>query len=220
MIATPSHLEILDAINHLPPGGVLSFEDVTWDEYEKILESFVDSGGVRISYDNGRLEIMSPSDWHDYYKSILGRLVDVLAEELNLKCVPFGSTTFRKEKKARGTEPDDCFYLTNAWRVIGNPGLDLDRDPPPDLAIEIDISHKSKSKFSIYATLGVPEIWRYRKGNIYFYRLSDQNYVEIPASDLFPFLTPQVLAGFLDSDYIQDSIDVRRKFRKWVQENK
>jgi Uma2 family endonuclease len=221
MIATtPSHLELLDAIEHLPPGGVLSFEDVTWREYEKLLEALGDNSNVRVSYDSGRLEIMSPSDWHDYYKSLLGRLVDVLAEELEIECASFGSTTFKKEEEAKGTEPDECFYITNVGRVIGKPGLDLDRDPPPDLAIEVDISHQSQSKFPIYAALGVPEIWRYRKGKIYFYRLSGQNYIEIQASDLFPFLTPEALAGFLDQDYIQGLNEVKRKFRKWVQANK
>jgi Uma2 family endonuclease len=221
MIATtPSHLELLDAIEHLPPGGVLSFEDMPWREYEKLLEALGDNSNVRISYDSGSLAIISPSDWHDYYKTLLGHLVGVLTEELDIECASFGSTTFRKEEEAKGTEPDDCFYITNVGRVIGKPGLDLDRDPPPDLAIEVDISHQSKIKFPIYAALGVPEIWRYRKGKIYFYRLSGQNYVEIQASDLFPFLTPPALESFLDQDYIQGFNEVKRKFRKWVQANK
>jgi Uma2 family endonuclease len=221
MIATtPSHLELLDAIEHLPSGGVLCFEDMPWREYEKLLEALGDNSNVRISYDSGSLAIISPSDWHDYYKTLLGHLVGVLTEELDIECASFGSTTFRKEEEAKGTEPDDCFYITNVGRVIGKPGLDLDRDPPPDLAIEVDISHQSKIKFPIYAALGVPEIWRYRKGKIYFYRLSGQNYVEIQASDLFPFLTPPALESFLDQDYIQGFNEVKRKFRKWVQANK
>lgn len=217
---TPSYTEMLDAIEHLPPGGVLSFEDVEWREYEKLLEALGDDSNARVSYDSGRLEIMSPSDWHDYYKSLLGRLVDILAEELELECASFGSATFKKEEEAKGTEPDECFYITNVRRVIGNRGLDLDRDPPPDLAIEVDISHQSTIKFPIYAALGVPEIWRYRKGKIHFYRLSRQNYIEIQASVLFPILNPQALASFLDQDYIQGFNEVKRKFRKWVQENK
>lgn len=217
---TPSHTQMLDAIEHLPPGGVLSFEDVSWSDYEKLVDAMGNHGGVRLSYDSGRLEIMSPSDWHDYYKSLLGRLVDILAEELELECAAFGSATFKKEEAAKGTEPGECFYITNVKRVIGKPGLDLDRDPPPDLAIEVDMSHQSTIKFPIYAALGVPEIWRYRKGKIYFYRLSGQDYLEIQASDLFPFLTPQALAGFLNQDYIQGFNDVKRRFRKWVQENK
>jgi Uma2 family endonuclease len=221
MIATtPSHTEILDAIEHLPPGGVLSFEDVTWSEYEKLVEAMGNHGGVRVSYDSGRLEIMSPSDWHDYYKSLLGHLVGVLTEELDIEYASFGSATFKKEREAKGTEPDECFYFTNVQRVIGNPGLDLDRDPPPDLAIEVDMSHQSKIKFPIYGALGVPEIWRYRKRKIYFYRLSGKNYVEIQASDLFPFLTPQALESFLNQDYIQGFNEVKRKFRRWVQDNK
>ena len=163
---------------------------------------------------------MSPSDWHDYYKSLLGRLIDVITEELDLDCACFGSTTFRLEEKGKGTEPDDCFYITNASLVIGKPGLKAADWPPPDLAVEVDVWHQSHGKFPVYAALGVPELWRYRKGKMHFYRLVKDSYVEIPASDLFPFLTPGVLAGFLVEDYIQNLNVVKRAFRKWVRENK
>jgi Uma2 family endonuclease len=221
MIATtPSHLQMLCAIKHLPPGGVLSFEDVTWREYELLLEALGENCGTRVTYDSGRLEIMSPTDWHGYYQALFGHLVGVITEELNLECISFGSATFRREKKEKGTEPDDCFYITNVGRVICKPGLDLDRDPPPDLAIEIDVSHQSLSKFPVYAALGVPEIWRYRKGNVYFYRLTGDTYMEISESDLFTFLTPKILTGFVVQDYIRGFNEVKREFRNWVRNNK
>lgn len=208
------------AIRQLPEGATLSFEDVSWNEYEELLGILGNDCSSRITFNSGRLEIMSPSDWHDYYKSLLGRLVDVITEELDLDCVAFGSMTLKLEKKRKGTEPDDCFYITNADKVIGKKGLDMKSSPPPDLAIEVDVSHRSDSKFEVYAALGVPEIWRYRKGKMHFYQLSDESYVETTTSGLFPFLTTDVLSGFLKEDYIQNLNQVKRAFRQWVRDNK
>ncbi len=211
---------ITAAIRQLPDGATLSFEDISWNEYEELLEILGNDCSSRITFNNGGLEIMSPSDWHDYYKSLLGRLVDVITEELDLDCVAFGSTTLRLEKKRKGTEPDDCFYITNANKVIGQKGLDMQSCPPPDLAIEVDVSHQSDSKFQVYAALGVPEIWRYRKGQVYFYQLSGEVYVETTTSGLFNFLTTDVLSSFLKEDYIQNLNQVKRAFRQWVRDNK
>jgi Uma2 family endonuclease len=166
------------------------------------------------------LEIMSPTQKHDIIKSLLGHLVSVLTEELDLKFVSIGSTTLRKEEKSKGTEPDDCFYITNADLVIGRLIQDQTPDPPPDLAIEVDISHRSESKFPIYAALGVPEIWCYRKAQVHFYHLSGDQYVEIPASCIFTFLPPAILAEILNQEYFQDFNAVKRTFREWVRANK
>lgn len=211
---------IAAAISNLPEGATLSFEDIDWNEYEGLLVVLGNNYNSRITYNSGRLEIMSPSDWHDYYKSLLGRLVDVITEELDLDCVAFGSTDLKLEKKRKGTEPDDCFYITNADKVIGKKGLDMHTCPPPDLAIEVDISHQSDTKFQVYAALGVPEIWRYRKGKMYFYELSGDAYVETATSGLFPFLATDVLSSFLQEDYIQNLNQVKRAFRQWLRENK
>ena len=208
------------AIETLPDRGVLSLEDVSWNEYEDLLRVVDGTTNLRISYDGGRLEIMTTSDWHDYYARLINSLVSVLTEELELDYVSFGSATIKLEKKLKGTEPDDCFYITNAAKVIGKSGLDLTTDPAPDLAIEVDVWHKSTGKFPIYAALGVPEIWRYRKNKMHFYRLEGDKYVETPASTLFPFLTPNRLEAILKEDYIQDFNRVKRAFRQWVRENR
>lgn len=211
---------IADAIEHLPNGATLAFEEVSWDEYEELLETLADDCHSRITYDSGRLEIMSPSGRHDYHKSVLGSLVEVITDEMKLSCVPFGSATFRKKEIQKGTEPDECFFITTARKMLDRRRGEVKADHRPDLAIEVDIYHQSKSKFAVYAALGVPEIWRYRNDKMSFYRLADDDYVEIEASDLFPFLTPEVLAGYLNDDYVQDVNQVRRAFRKWVRKNK
>lgn len=211
---------IEEAIAHMPSGSVLLLENVSPEGYERLLAELGDDSRVRLTYDNGRLEIMSPSDKHEYLKSLIGHLIGVLTEELDLKYISIGSTTLRREQTSQGTEPDDCFYITNAESVIGKSQIDLNVDPPPDLAIEIDISNRSQTKFPVYASLGVPEIWQYKDGHTLFYNLTENGYQEIPASDLFPFLTPDVVNELLNQEYIQDFNTLKRKFRSWVRKHR
>src|SRR5215831_2346428 len=211
---------IEDAIAHMPSGSVLLLENVSREGYERLLSELGDDSRVRLTYDNGRLEIMSPSDKHEYLKSLLGHLMGVLTEELDLKYVSIGSTTLRRGQAPQGTEPDDCFYITNADRVIGKGEIDLNIDPPPDLAVAIDISNRSQTKFPIYANLGVPEIWQFKDSQTRFYRLTEKGYQEISASDLFPFLTSDVVNELLNQEYIQDFNMLKRKFRKWVKKHR
>lgn len=201
-------------------GSALIFEDVTWDEYEELLYELSDNSHFRISYDKGRLEIMSPSERHEYRKSILGSLVEILTEELNMNLVRLGSTTWKRRKNAQGAEPDESFYITSCERIRNKQEIDLNTDPPPDLVIEVDISHSSRNKFAIYAGLGVPELWRYRKGAIHFYRLVEGKYVEVATSGLFPPLKPSDLDAFMNQDYIQEFNQTKRAFREWIRKNK
>lgn len=211
---------IEEAIAHMPSGSVLLLENVSPEGYERLLAELGDDSRVRLTYDNGRLEIMSPSDKREYLKSLIGHLIGVLTEELDLKYISIGSTTLRRGQMSQGTEPDDCFYITNAERVIGKGQIDLNVDPPPDLAVEIDISNRSQTKFPVYASLGVPEIWQYKDGHTLFYSLTENGYQEFPASDLFPFLTPDVVNELLNQEYIQDFNTLKRKFRMWVRKHR
>src|SRR5207253_251827 len=112
-------------------------------------------------YDEGRLEIMSPVPEHEEYKDSLYRMVLVFAEINAIEIETRGSATWKREKLRKGSEPDTCFYVANAARIIGRRTIDLEVDPPPDIAVEIDTTNESLSKFSIYSALRVPEIWRY-----------------------------------------------------------
>src|SRR5262245_43437242 len=211
---------IEDAIAHMPSGSVLLLENISWEGYERLLSELGDDSHVRMTYNHGRLEIISPSDKHEYLKSLLGHLMGVLTEELDLKYISISSTTLKRDRASQGTELDDCFYITDADHVIGKGELDLSVDPPPDLVVEIDISNRSQTKFTSYASLGVPEIWQYKDGQTRFYRLMEKGYQEIPVSDLFSFLTPDVVTGLLNQKYIQDFNTVKRKFRNWLRQHK
>jgi Uma2 family endonuclease len=144
-VLTSQAAEYIEAIGNMPVGSTLIFEDVTWDEYEELLDEFSDNSHYRISYDKGRLEIMSPSERHEYRKSILGSLVEVLTEEMNMNLVRLGSTTRKKRRASQGAEADESFCITSCERIRNKHEIDLNTDPPPDLVIEVDISHSSRN---------------------------------------------------------------------------
>ncbi|NOT60976.1 MAG: hypothetical protein HOP19_12225, partial [Acidobacteria bacterium] len=135
------------AIAHLPPGGTLSFQRVSWNEYEKLLDDIGSRCPARISYDQGELEINMPLPIHEFFKEILARLLYALAEELNLEIVGLGSTTFKHQDWLQGLEPDSCFYIQNTALVIGVRRFDpKSPPPPPDVAVEIDITSESLNR--------------------------------------------------------------------------
>jgi Uma2 family endonuclease len=209
-----------EAIAHLPAGAVLRADDVPWEEYEQLLADLGPSYSVRIFYDRGRMEIMAPSPAHEKPKTIISRLVNVLSDELNIDVESLGSTTFRSALKAKGAEPDECFYVQNAALVIGREEeFDLERDPPPDIAIEVERTSASLDKFVIYAGLGVPELWRVYKNRVSFYLLVGNDYKESPTSRAFPFLTDQALSEFLALGLTEGSRKVAIAFRAWVREH-
>ncbi len=213
--------DYLVAIAHLPPGGMLTFQHVSWAEYEELLEDLGPGYPPRISYDHGRLEVMMPLPVHEYLKDFLLRLMHVLTEELGIDFVGLGSTTFKYEPWLEGLEPDTCFYLQNAARVIGVKRFDPNVPPPaPDIAVEIDITSESLSRFPIYANLGVPEIWRFDEQQAQIYHLTETGYVEAATSRAFPFLTGQVLFQFLERSRTEGQSAMLRAFREWVKTEK
>jgi Uma2 family endonuclease len=212
--------EYLEAIEHLPAGGVLSFEDVSWEDYETLLADLGESYSVRIFYDRGRMEIMAPSYEHDKPIDILHRLLITLSDELDIDVEGCGSTTLKLERTEKGAEPDKEFYVQNASRIIGNETLDLRRDPPPDLVIEVDRTSSSIDKFSIYASLGVPEIWRLFKGKLTLYHLIEDRYQESQHSLAFPFITPQTLMEFVTLGQKEGERKAAKAFRDWIRQNR
>ena len=208
--------EYLDAITHLPCGGKLTLYEIGWEDYEQLLDHLGDIPHVRISYDNGRLEIMVPSGKHERYKNLLHGLVLILGDELDQEIVSYGSTTLKLKPKRKGAEGDDCFYIEHASEIGEKDQLDLSRDPPPDLVIEIDLSHDSSAKFAIYAALGVPEIWRYDGSRFSIWQLVQQEYAPAHFSPAFPFLTAEHLAEFAANCEAQGRKQARSAFRSWV----
>ena len=212
--------DYVDAIEHLPEGALLTLGNVEWDEYERLVEYLNERPGFRVTYDQGRLEIMSPSAEHEEFKEVILAIARVLSEELDILLETRGSTTYRRKSKSKGAEPDTSFYVQHAASQIGNRTLDLNVDPPPDVVVEIDVTGESRNKFPIYAAFGVPEIWLYKRQQVRFYELSGDAYVEVPRSLAFPILTSSALTLFVERTKSDGQSRTLAAFRQWVREQK
>ena len=206
--------DCLDIIERLPAGASLRLPNVAWDEYEHLLSQMEMFPGHRLSYDRGRLDIMSPKRDHEAYKYFIGKIVDLLAEEQQIDIEPSGTATLRRKKLEVGAEPDESFYIQNAARVVDHLETDLEADPPPDLVIEIDTTNESLHKFKIYAALGVPEIWRYDGRQAHFYALVGGGYEKIQNSIAFPVLTAADLTQYLEQRKMEGHSKALRAFRQ------
>jgi Uma2 family endonuclease len=216
----PTATDYLTLIEAMPPGTVVTFSDVSWDEYDELLHELDERPYYRLTYDDGRLEVMTLSPEHESPAALLPHLILVIAEACDLDFLSLGSTTLRKKRRSKGTDPDDCFYFKEFKKIAGKKRLDLAVDPPPDLALEVDITSGSISKFPIYAAIGVPELWRHDGKRMSFYRLAGDEYLEIGHSDLFPFLTPGVVLEFLEKGEAEGTLAMVKEFRKWVSAHK
>jgi len=205
----------------VPPGQSLLLDQVDWRSYLRFLRLFSGRPSFRLTYDRGVLEIMSPSGRHDHFAYLLGRFVDTLTEELGLKVKAGRCMTFRRRRARRGLEPDNSYWIANEARVQNQDEIDLRVDPPPDLCIEVDITARSLNRMSIYATLGVPEVWRLNEQGLTFNVLqSNRRYAVNDHSLAFPLLTPDDVMRFLVLRLSVDDNEVVRQFRDWVRQNK
>ena len=176
---------------------VVVLEDISWDTYCRLNdENF--SSSIRMSFFEGALEILTLSARHENWERMIEVLVHSLVEGMGLDCVSFGSVTMRRKDLRAGLEPDACFYFgPMAAAMRGREELNLQTDPAPDLAVEIDISRRSLPKFPLYAALGIGEIWRAHQDEMVLYQLVDGEYRVIPASKLLPGMTGVRLAQLL-----------------------
>ncbi len=200
---------------HVPPGQRVLLQDVTWPELEEILSELGDQRAARIAYNHGTLEIMTPLPEHEFSKEIIGDLLKALLEELDMEFVSLGSTTFKNMAMTQGIEPDQCFYIQNEQRVRGHSRIDLTIDPPPDLALEIDVT--SRTHLDVYLGLRVPELWRFDQGELGIYSLRTDGYQQSTTSPNFPGLPLLTVIP----EYLRQSRSIGRNkaikaFRNWV----
>jgi Uma2 family endonuclease len=213
--------DYLEAIAHLQNGAILTFDGVAWQDYEHLLAELGPGYSVRIFYDEGRMEIMAPTPAHERAKNMLIALVYALRDELDVDIESLGSTTFRSKAKAKGFEPDDCFYVEHfAAALRMEDEFNPRRDPPPDIVVEVDRARTSLDKFVIFAALGVPEIWRVFKKEVRFYVLTGDSYAEVSRSRAFSFLDSSVVSEFIVMGLEEGGRKAARAFRTWVRENR
>lgn len=189
-------------------------DNISWDLYEGLLLAHRDRSVPRFTYDRGCLEIMSPSSEHEQLKHAVAQLVDIVAEEKQISLKGFGSTTFRREDIARGFEPDACFYGENLRLVQGKAEIDLRNDPPPDLAIEIDIIKSSLDRLSIMAEAGIPELWRYNKAGWRILILQDGVYAEHAQSRILPGFTTETISILIEESRTFEPLRWKKRVRE------
>jgi len=203
------------------PKHRLVLYDVEWRDYERFLRLFSDRPGVHLTYDRGVLEIMTLSHQHENFGRTIGRFIVVLTEELDLPVKGGGSTTFRRRQRKRGLEPDECYWIQSEALVRGKDDINLQTDPPPDLALEVDITRSSLNRLRIYAALGIPEVWRLERQIPVCYLLGpDGRYKVSKTSKVFSGLRPAELSSFLALRGQMDENAMVREFRAWVRQQR
>lgn len=215
----PSHETTLPPAHQAPPSGTgqhIVLYGISWETYERLLADLVDSSAPRLTFDQGVLEVMSPTAEHEEYNRTLALLVEVVAEELQINVRRLGSTTFKRQDLLKGFEPDSCFYIQSAQRIRGKKRIDLTQDPAPDLVIEIDLTSPSLDRFPIFARVGVSEVWRYDGSRVRILQLAGEQYVEVGQSVALPLLTSTVVTQFLEDSMELESTAWLRRVREWV----
>ncbi len=207
-----------ELIEHLTPEATLTLRGVSWETYEDLLEAVGEAPALRISYDEGVMQIMTISFEHEFFAECISRLVDRLSSIRRIKIIFFGRATMKKQQKLKGAEPDACFYVKNAARIGNKIRIDLNNDPPPDIVVETDIYHDSQPKFPIYAALGVPEVWKFDGKVLTIHRLDGEQYVEEQRSGQLPILSGEILTRLLARAQSVDQDEALREFEDWLRE--
>jgi Uma2 family endonuclease len=193
---------------------------VDWSTYRKISDALA-GRHLRLTFDGENLEFMTISSEHGNCSRLMARIIAVLTEEFEMPVKSVGDMTCDREDLERGLEPDECFYLAHERLIRNKDKIDLETDPPPDLAVEVDISRSSRNRMGIYAQLGVPEVWKYDGVSLCFFRLTeDGSYVPTIYSPSIPGVTAVELEGFLRRRNQVDETSLVREFRDWLRGKK
>jgi len=190
---------------------------VSWSTYKALMTEVGDDRVWRIAYNQGVLEIRIPLEKHEEPKRLIESFIEAIVDELEIELRSLGSLTLEREELSRGVEPDSCFYIQNESVVRGK-NINLPEVPPPDLVVESDYTSSSLDKFSLYASLGVPELWRYTRQMLQVYRLVEGNYEISEQSLAFPFLPIAEIPGFIAQSRNIGQRAVVRLFRDRIRE--
>ncbi len=194
----------------LAPGSAVTIPNVSWEEFESILQELGEKRSARVAYSKGTLEMMVPLPEHEKPKDLISDIVKILLKMTARRYEPFGSTTFKRENTA-GVEPDACFYIQNYQRMIGRRRFEPD-DPPPDLAIETDVT--SKTTLNAYEAIAVPELWLFDSGKLTIYLLRDGQYIESDTSPTFPdVLLTQIIPATVEGAWQVGSVQALEEFQ-------
>ena len=190
---------------------------LSWNAYLQILDSLPESRGARLTFDDGVLEITVPSELHEFSGRLIERFISTLVELMGLRMKTMGSTTMNYPHLKKGAEPDNAYYIQNQPLVKGR-DVDFSQDPPPDLVVEVDITHTDIAKNRFYSSLGVLEFWRFDEKVWRVYQLQEGVYIEVEVSPTFPQVPKDRLYAFLE-EAKEDEIEAVRSLRTWWQQS-
>jgi Uma2 family endonuclease len=194
------------------------FYDISWQAYETILAALGDRRSALLTYYKGTLEIMTPLEAHENPNRIIGDFIGILVDEGDFEGIKsMGSTTLNFPDLKVGAEPDQGYYIANELLVRGKT-VDLKTDPPPDLILEVDITHTDINKNALYAEMGVPEFWRYNGRILTIYALKAGNYREVEVSPTFPGVPKERLYEYLRDCAQVGEKQAKRNLRDWVRQ--
>ncbi|UBF27364.1 Uma2 family endonuclease [Kovacikia minuta CCNUW1] len=193
---------------------------LTWQSYQQILTALPDNRRARLIYDQGTLEITMPGEDHDFFSRMIGRfiwtLIEELGEQLGFEIKTMGSTTMDYPDLDKGAEPDEAFYIQNQPQVKGRK-VNFAADPPPDIVVEVDITHTDINKNRFYASIGVPEFWRFNGKVLRIYQLQNQKYVEVENSPTFAVVPKFRLYEFLEQCRTSE-VQASKSLRTYIQQ--
>lgn len=193
------------------------WRSLSWQKYLTIRQSLSPERNTRLTYFQGTLEVTMPLEIHEFSAWLIGRFIYILASELGMKLKTMGSTTLDMETLDRSAEPDTAYYIQNQPLVAGR-DVDLSKDPPPDLVVEVDITHTDIDKLKLYAGMGIPEFWRYDGEMWRIYALQKGDYVSEEVSPTFPRVPKSKLYEFLATARV-DEMEVDKNLREWLRDS-
>ena len=193
---------------------------VKWDTYERLLGDDEERRIPRMTYDHGVLELVTPSKPHEVDAATITRFVDIVAAVLGIPIQSTASTTFRRQDLERGFEPDASFYIQNEPRVRNRREVDLTVDPPPDVVLEMEMSRSALDKLPLFASMGIPEVWRCDGQRVTILLLEQDGYRESSSSQSLPVLTSEDLTRFLAESRTMLSPDWFQAVSNWARERR
>lgn len=200
----------------LSSGNQLLLQNVGWKDFETFHDELTElQSRLRISYSEGYLELMSPLAVHEDDKNIISDLIKIILEEHGIEFRALGSLTLKSNQARKAVEPDECFYIQHEQSVRGKDRIDLEIDPPPDLALEIDITHRSH--FDNYQALGIPELWRFDGKDLHLLILDNDIYHSSQISRQFPKIpVKEIIPDYLAHSKIEGRNKTMQAFRHYI----
>lgn len=192
---------------------------ISWETYERLIDELQRAGRrLKLTYDAGDLEIEMPSEIHELIKLFLSNMMTVYFLEVQTPYYPVGETTYKRRLMAKGIEPDEAYYVKSIGRVSQKGDNDLEKVPPPDIAVEVEVSVPMIEKLPVYAAVGVPEVWHVKAdGEAQIHRLGNNGYRQVTVSEEVPFFTGELLTEWVRRRLGADHFGTVQAFRKMLE---